>query len=37
VVFGMPQELIALGGASVVLPCDEIARQISHWAGRTFH
>jgi two-component system, chemotaxis family, protein-glutamate methylesterase/glutaminase len=31
VVFGMPQELIALGGASLVLPCQDIARQLCHW------
>lgn len=34
VVFGMPAELIARGGASVVLPCDRIAQQIIHWATR---
>jgi two-component system chemotaxis response regulator CheB len=31
VVFGMPQELIELGGASLVLPCQDIARQLCHW------
>lgn len=31
VVFGMPQELIELGGASLVLPCGEVARQLCHW------
>ena len=31
VVFGMPQELIALGGASLVLPCTEVTRQLCHW------
>jgi two-component system chemotaxis response regulator CheB len=32
VVFGMPQELIELGGASVVLPLQDIARQVVHWS-----
>ncbi|MDH4393148.1 MAG: chemotaxis-specific protein-glutamate methyltransferase CheB [Aquabacterium sp.] len=32
VVFGMPNELIELGGASVVLPCGEVTRQLLHWA-----
>ncbi|WP_028535501.1 chemotaxis-specific protein-glutamate methyltransferase CheB [Paludibacterium yongneupense] len=32
VVFGMPAELIARGGASVVLPCEKIANQIITWA-----
>lgn len=32
VVFGMPQELIQAGGASVVLPCHHIARQLCAWA-----
>jgi two-component system chemotaxis response regulator CheB len=32
VVFGMPNELIELGGASVVLPCGEVSRQLLHWA-----
>jgi len=31
VVFGMPNELIRLGGASKVLPCDRIAEQLSQW------
>lgn len=31
VVFGMPQELIELGGASLVLPCTEVTRQLCHW------
>jgi two-component system chemotaxis response regulator CheB len=31
VVFGMPQELIELGGASLVLPCGEVTRQLCHW------
>lgn len=31
VVFGMPKELIALGGASVVLPAPKIAEQITDW------
>jgi two-component system, chemotaxis family, protein-glutamate methylesterase/glutaminase len=34
VVFGMPAELIARQGASVVLPCDRIAQQIINWATR---
>jgi len=33
VVFGMPAELIKRGGASVVLPAEKIASQISAWAG----
>jgi two-component system chemotaxis response regulator CheB len=33
VVFGMPQELIQRGGASAVLPCQDIARQLNHWLG----
>jgi two-component system chemotaxis response regulator CheB len=32
VVFGMPMELIERGGASVVLPCQDIARQLVTWA-----
>ena len=32
VVFGMPQELIERNGASVVLPCHDVARQLCHWA-----
>lgn len=35
VVFGMPAELIALGGASIVLPNTDIGRQLLHWARRT--
>ncbi|WP_157271789.1 chemotaxis-specific protein-glutamate methyltransferase CheB [Azohydromonas aeria] len=31
VVFGMPQELIQRGGASLVLPCTAIAAQLRHW------
>lgn len=31
VVFGMPQELIARGGASTVLPCEEVAAQLCQW------
>jgi two-component system chemotaxis response regulator CheB len=31
VVFGMPNELIVLGGATVVKPCHEIARQLKGW------
>jgi two-component system chemotaxis response regulator CheB len=31
VVFGMPQELIEQGGASLVLPCHEVSRQLCHW------
>ena len=31
VVFGMPNELIRKGGASVVLPSDQIARQLVEW------
>jgi two-component system chemotaxis response regulator CheB len=34
VVFGMPAELIARGGASLVLPSDKVARQLITWAGR---
>ena len=34
VVFGMPQELIELGGASLVLPCHEVTRQLIHWIHR---
>jgi two-component system, chemotaxis family, protein-glutamate methylesterase/glutaminase len=32
VVFGMPQELIERGGASLVLPCTGIAAQLKLWA-----
>jgi two-component system chemotaxis response regulator CheB len=31
VVFGMPRELIELGGASLVLPCSEVPRQLVAW------
>lgn len=31
VVFGMPHELIERNGASVVLPCGDVARQLCHW------
>jgi two-component system chemotaxis response regulator CheB len=34
VVYGMPQELVALGGASLVLPCGDVARQLIHWIQR---
>ena len=34
VVFGMPAELIKRGGATVVLPSEQIAAQILAWAGR---
>lgn len=34
VVFGMPAELIERGGASIVLPAQQIAAQINVWAGR---
>ena len=34
VVFGMPQELISKGGASIVLPCHHIARQLLGWLHR---
>ncbi len=34
VVFGMPQELIELGGASLVLPCHAVSRQLLHWIDR---
>jgi len=33
VVFGMPSELIERGGASLVLPADKIAAQVTMWAG----
>lgn len=32
IVFGMPAELIERGGASLVLPCHDVARQLRHWA-----
>jgi two-component system chemotaxis response regulator CheB len=31
IVFGMPNELIRLGGASKVLPCDRVAEQLLQW------
>lgn len=34
VVFGMPKELIAKQGASVVLPADKIADQLMSWSAR---
>jgi two-component system chemotaxis response regulator CheB len=34
VVFGMPAELIARGGASLVLPLDKVAAQLKVWAQR---
>lgn len=34
VVFGMPKELIERGGATVVLPLPQIARQLVGWARR---
>jgi two-component system chemotaxis response regulator CheB len=34
VVFGMPHELIELGGASLVLPCHRIAAQLKSWLQR---
>jgi len=34
VVFGMPQELIERGGASLVLPCGDVTRQLCHWARK---
>jgi len=34
VVFGMPKELIDLGGASVVLPAERVVAQILSWVGR---
>ncbi len=33
VVFGMPAELIRLGGAGTVLPCGSIATQLTDWVG----
>ena len=35
VVFGMPGELIARGGATTVLPCQDIARQLIGWLQRS--
>ncbi|NEX19637.1 chemotaxis-specific protein-glutamate methyltransferase CheB [Thiorhodococcus mannitoliphagus] len=34
VVFGMPAELIARQGASLVLPAEKIAAQVNTWTGR---
>ena len=34
VVFGMPNELIERGGASLVLPCGEVTRQLCHWISK---
>jgi two-component system chemotaxis response regulator CheB len=34
VVFGMPQELIERGGATLVLPCHRIAAQLRIWLQR---
>jgi two-component system, chemotaxis family, protein-glutamate methylesterase/glutaminase len=34
VVFGMPAELVKKGGASMVLAAEQIAAQLSTWAGR---
>lgn len=34
VVFGMPAEAIALGGAEVVLPLEKIASQLVHWVAQ---
>ena len=31
VVFGMPHELIVQGGASAVLPCQQVAAQLCDW------
>jgi two-component system chemotaxis response regulator CheB len=31
VVFGMPAELIAMGGATIVLPSNKIADQLIRW------
>lgn len=33
VVFGMPREAIAMGGAEVVLPLEEIAAQLARWVS----
>lgn len=32
-VFGMPKELISLGGATSVLPCEEVHRELIDWVG----
>jgi two-component system, chemotaxis family, protein-glutamate methylesterase/glutaminase len=34
VVYGMPAELVAKGGASLVLAIEKVASQLSTWAGR---
>ena len=34
VVYGMPAELVAKGGASLVLAVERVASQLSTWAGR---
>ncbi|WP_119395097.1 chemotaxis protein CheB [Salinibius halmophilus] len=34
VVFGMPKCLIDLGGASEILPLDQIAQQLTKWVGK---
>jgi two-component system, chemotaxis family, protein-glutamate methylesterase/glutaminase len=34
VVFGMPKELIDRGGATVVLPCEDVAEQILTWVSK---
>lgn len=35
IVFGMPQELIRRGGATLVLPSQKIAQQLNSWLGCT--
>jgi two-component system, chemotaxis family, protein-glutamate methylesterase/glutaminase len=34
IVYGMPAELVAKGGASLILPVEKVASQVSTWAGR---
>ena len=34
VVYGMPAELVSKGGASLILAAEEVAAQVSSWAGR---
>ena len=34
VVYGMPAELVAKGGATLVLPAEKIAAQLATWSGR---
>jgi two-component system chemotaxis response regulator CheB len=34
VVYGMPAELVAKGGATLVLAVERVASQLSNWAGR---